>query len=42
MVAEGAGVVDFVDAKKIVIKYDTDEERKLLTFDNDIPYIQPD
>ena len=35
MVAEGAGVVDFVDAKKIVIKYDTDEERKLVTFDNE-------
>jgi DNA-directed RNA polymerase subunit beta len=26
IVAEGAGVVDFVDAKKVTIKYDTDDE----------------
>ena len=35
MVAEGPGVVDFVDAKKITIKYDTNEEQKLVAFDNE-------
>ncbi len=35
IISEGAGVVDFVDARKIVIKYDTNEEQKLITFDNE-------
>jgi DNA-directed RNA polymerase subunit beta len=35
IVAEGTGVVDFVDARKIVVKYDTNEENELVTFDNE-------
>ena len=37
VLAEGDGVVDYVDANKIVIKYDheTDDE-ELVTFDDDI------
>ena len=34
--AEGEGVVDYVDAKEIVIKYDREEEEKLVSFDEDI------
>jgi DNA-directed RNA polymerase subunit beta len=33
VVAEGPAVVDFVDASKIVIKYDLTEEDKLVSFD---------
>ncbi len=33
--AEGAGVVQYVDAQKIVIKYDRTEEEKLVSFDSD-------
>ncbi|MFL2631284.1 MAG: DNA-directed RNA polymerase subunit beta [Candidatus Marisimplicoccus sp.] len=33
--AERAGVVDFVDSKKIIIKYNLSKEEKLLSFDED-------
>jgi DNA-directed RNA polymerase subunit beta len=33
--AEGDGVVTYVDAKKIVIKYDRTEDEKLVSFDDD-------
>ncbi len=33
--AEGEGVVTYVDAKKIVIKYDRTEEERLVSFDDD-------
>jgi len=33
--AERAGVVDFVDSKKIIIKYNLSKEEKLLSFDQD-------
>ena len=33
--AEGAGVVTYVDANKITIKYDRTEEEKLVSFDSD-------
>ncbi|MDB0600204.1 DNA-directed RNA polymerase subunit beta [Tenacibaculum maritimum] len=33
--AEGAGVVDYVDANKIIIKYDRTEEERLISFDPD-------
>jgi DNA-directed RNA polymerase subunit beta len=33
--AEGAGVVEYVDANKITIKYDRSEEEKLVSFDSD-------
>jgi DNA-directed RNA polymerase subunit beta len=33
--AEGAGVVQYVDANKITIKYDRTEEEKLVSFDSD-------
>ncbi|GAL86941.1 DNA-directed RNA polymerase subunit beta [Sporocytophaga myxococcoides] len=33
--AEGEGVVDFVDAKKIVIKYDLNDDEKLVSFDTE-------
>jgi len=33
--AEGAGVVTYVDAKKIIIKYDRTDEEKLVSFDGD-------
>jgi len=35
IVAEGDGVVHFVDATKIIIKYDLTEEQQLLSFDNE-------
>jgi DNA-directed RNA polymerase subunit beta len=35
ILAEGTGVVDFVDAKKIVIKYDVTEEQQLVRFDDE-------
>ena len=35
VVAEGDGVVDFVDAKKIVIKYDRTPEMELVSFDDE-------
>jgi DNA-directed RNA polymerase subunit beta len=34
--AEGDGIVEFVDAKEIVIRYTRDEMEKLVSFDNDI------
>ena len=33
--AEGAGVVTYVDANKITIKYDRSEEEKMVSFDSD-------
>ncbi|MFD2246211.1 DNA-directed RNA polymerase subunit beta [Pontibacter ruber] len=33
VVAEGDGEIDFVDAKKIIVKYDLTEEEKLVSFD---------
>ncbi len=33
--AEGAGVVEYVDANKIKIKYDRSEEERLVSFDSD-------
>jgi DNA-directed RNA polymerase subunit beta len=35
VLSEGTGVVDFVDAKKIVVKYDRSEEQELISFDNE-------
>ncbi len=35
ILAEGDGVVEFVDAKKIVVKYDMDEDDLLVSFDED-------
>ena len=34
--AEGDGIVEFVDAKEIVIRYSRDEMEKLVSFDDDI------
>ena len=36
VMAEGDGVVEYVDAKKIVIRYSRDEMEKLVSFDNDV------
>ncbi len=33
--AEGEGVIEYVDAKKIVICYDRNEADKLISFDSD-------
>jgi DNA-directed RNA polymerase subunit beta len=33
--AEGAGVVEYVDANRITIKYDRSEEEKMVSFDSD-------
>ncbi|MBD1398200.1 DNA-directed RNA polymerase subunit beta [Pontibacter sp. JH31] len=33
VIAEGDGLIDFVDANKIVVKYDLTEEEKLVAFD---------
>ena len=35
IVAEGPGVVDFVDGRRIVIKYDQTEEERFVSFDGD-------
>jgi DNA-directed RNA polymerase subunit beta len=35
VLAEGAGVVDYVDAKKITIKYEVSEEQQLIRFDDE-------
>jgi DNA-directed RNA polymerase subunit beta len=35
VLSEGTGVVDFVDAKKIVVKYERSEEQELVNFDNE-------
>ncbi len=35
VMAEGDGVVEFVDANKIVIKYDLNEDQKLLSFNDE-------
>ncbi|MBA4054916.1 MAG: DNA-directed RNA polymerase subunit beta, partial [Marivirga sp.] len=35
ILAEGDGVVEFVDAKKITIKYEVTEEQQLASFDNE-------
>ena len=35
ILAEGEGVVEFVDANKIVVKYDLSEEDRLVNFDED-------
>ena len=35
MNAEGAGVIEYVDANKIVVKYDRTDEQRLVSFDND-------
>jgi DNA-directed RNA polymerase subunit beta len=34
--AEGDGVVDYVDAKKIVIRYDRTDDEKMVSFDQDL------
>jgi DNA-directed RNA polymerase subunit beta len=35
IVAEGNGVIDFVDASKIVVKYDLTDDEKVVSFDNE-------
>ena len=35
ILSEGTGTVEFVDAKKIVIKYEVNEEQKLVSFDDE-------
>jgi DNA-directed RNA polymerase subunit beta len=35
ILAEGTGVVDFVDAKKIVVRYEVSDEQKLVRFDDE-------
>ena len=35
VVAEGNGVIDFVDATKIVVKYDLDNDKRLISFDEE-------
>jgi DNA-directed RNA polymerase subunit beta len=35
IIAEGDGVVDYVDASKIVVKYDLSDEQKLVSFDDE-------
>jgi DNA-directed RNA polymerase subunit beta len=35
ILSEGTGVVDFVDATKIVVKYDRNEEQELISFDTE-------
>jgi len=35
IVAEGDGVVDFVDAKNIIVKYDLNEDQKILSFNDE-------
>jgi len=35
ILAEGSGVVDYVDSKKITIKYDVSEEQQLVRFDDE-------
>jgi len=35
-VAEGDGVVEYVDAKKIVVRYSRSEEEKFISFDDDV------
>ena len=42
IVAEGNGVVDFVDGRRIVIKYDQTEEERFVSFNGDVKeYILP-
>ena len=39
VLAEGAGEVEFVDANKIIVKYDTTDEEELISFhDNSVTY----
>jgi len=35
IVAEGPGVVHYVDAKKIIIKYDRDDQQRMVSFEDD-------
>src|SRR5690606_3774759 len=35
ILAEGTGVVDYVDARKIVIKYEVNDEQRLVSFDDE-------
>ncbi|MFO8087760.1 MAG: DNA-directed RNA polymerase subunit beta [Bacteroidales bacterium] len=35
IMAEGDGVIDFVDAKKIIVRYDRSEEEELISFSSD-------
>ena len=35
VVAEGDGIIDYVDARKIIVRYDLTEEQKLVSFDDD-------
>ena len=37
--AEGDGVVEYVDANEILIRYDRNEDDKLITFEGDIKHI---
>ena len=39
--AEGAGVVEYVDANKITIKYDRTDTERLVSFDTDAKIIRP-
>jgi DNA-directed RNA polymerase subunit beta len=36
IIAEGDGVVEFVDANRISVKYDLDEDQRLISFDDDV------
>ncbi|MGK7395941.1 MAG: DNA-directed RNA polymerase subunit beta [Candidatus Cyclobacteriaceae bacterium M3_2C_046] len=36
IIAEEDGTIDFVDAKKIVVRYDLSDERKLTSFDDEV------
>ncbi len=35
VVAEGPGVIDYVDSTKIIVKYDLDEDQRSVSFDNE-------
>jgi DNA-directed RNA polymerase subunit beta len=36
LVAEGSGVVEYVDADKVIIRYDRDEEERFISFTDDL------
>ena len=36
VVAEGPGVIEYVDGRKIVVKYDRTEEEAFVSFDSDM------
>jgi DNA-directed RNA polymerase subunit beta len=39
--AEGDGIVEYVDANEIVIRYTRSEDEKLISFDDDIRHYPP-